>query len=231
MYVWCMMYDVWCMMYDGWCMYVCVYVCRLPNPRTRLRWRTGPPRLLQHLSVWMPLVGLLIVEASLPLGVCLHITLHIHTNAHTYTHTHTHTYIHTYTSTKTFTCSVLCYWSSHCLYVCMYVCVCVYVCMCMCVCEFYSGDQIDHCVQLAGYGTQSGTDYWIVRNSWVNIWTHFVCMCVCVYLWIISNSWIVCMCGFRFVSLLCSLSFTHIFTFIHTIHTHPRTHTHTHTHL
>lgn len=36
-------------------------------------------------------------------------------------------------------------------------------------CDFSSID-IDHAVQLVGYGTDSGTDYWIVRNSWGPGW-------------------------------------------------------------
>jgi len=36
-------------------------------------------------------------------------------------------------------------------------------------CDFNSID-IDHAVQLVGYGTDSGTDYWIVRNSWGPGW-------------------------------------------------------------
>jgi hypothetical protein len=32
------------------------------------------------------------------------------------------------------------------------------------------GTSIDHCVQLVGYGTEMGTDYWKVRNSWGNDW-------------------------------------------------------------
>ena len=27
--------------------------------------------------------------------------------------------------------------------------------------------EIDHAVILAGYGTEDGQDYWLIRNSWV----------------------------------------------------------------
>jgi len=32
------------------------------------------------------------------------------------------------------------------------------------------GKQIDHCVQLVGWNTQNGVDYWVVRNSWGVLW-------------------------------------------------------------
>jgi cathepsin F len=32
------------------------------------------------------------------------------------------------------------------------------------------GQSIDHCVQITGYGQQSGTNVWIVRNSWGTSW-------------------------------------------------------------
>jgi hypothetical protein len=32
------------------------------------------------------------------------------------------------------------------------------------------GTSIDHCVQIVGWGTQDGTDYWKVRNSWGSTW-------------------------------------------------------------
>jgi len=36
---------------------------------------------------------------------------------------------------------------------------------------------IDHAVQLVGYGTDAGTDYFIVRNSWTNHWGEKGCAC------------------------------------------------------
>ena len=32
------------------------------------------------------------------------------------------------------------------------------------------GTTIDHAVQLVGYGTDGGVDYWLVRNSWGTGW-------------------------------------------------------------
>jgi len=32
------------------------------------------------------------------------------------------------------------------------------------------GNQIDHCVQITGYGAVSGVDVWVVRNSWGTGW-------------------------------------------------------------
>jgi len=32
------------------------------------------------------------------------------------------------------------------------------------------GDSLDHCVLITGYGTQSGTNFWWVRNSWGTDW-------------------------------------------------------------
>jgi C1A family cysteine protease len=32
------------------------------------------------------------------------------------------------------------------------------------------GTSLDHCVQLTGWGTQTGTNYWSVRNSWAASW-------------------------------------------------------------
>jgi len=44
------------------------------------------------------------------------------------------------------------------------------------------GTSLDHCVQLVGWGVQSTTEYWIVRNSWNTDWG------LSGYIWIERNS-------------------------------------------
>lgn len=37
-------------------------------------------------------------------------------------------------------------------------------------CSGTSGADVDHAIVLEGYGTDSGKDYWLVRNSWSDTW-------------------------------------------------------------
>eukprot|EP00329_Picozoa_sp_Boothbay-MS584-11_P007008 66513_5 len=34
----------------------------------------------------------------------------------------------------------------------------------------HTDPELDHLVQLVGYGSEGGVEYWLVRNSWTTLW-------------------------------------------------------------